>query len=343
MMECYAGLVRAYLRDGDENSLAAIAALRAYFVESDMPIEELVGFHERALLSLKDQVSADTFDDVVKKTSACLTELMIAYSLADPRSKGLLERERRIERERHRLEALGQMAGGIAHEFNNLLQPILGMAELAMEDAVPGSELAEQLTMILDSASQAAKVVRGVLTTARKQGPPPRPLLLGASLRKTVHFLAAIMPSDITLELAILCDDALVLCAEAELTQVLLNLVRNAADAMNGKGAARITLQNQARERLPEVAGAVSTEDCLCLTVADDGVGMSPDVAARVFQPFFTTKAPHHGTGLGLPIVMAIVRDWNATVDINTAPSEGTRISVIFPIVSLSPLTGSHS
>ena len=93
------------------------------------------------------------------------------------------------------------MAGGVAHEFNNLLQPILGMTLLAIEDAAPGGELAEQLGIILECATQAARIVRGVLTVARKQGPAPRPARLAPLLRTAVKFMSAILPRGIRLEL----------------------------------------------------------------------------------------------------------------------------------------------
>ena len=181
-MERYVGLVRDYVREGRESDLAAIGALREILVGNDVPIEELVGMHERAMLALKDAVSPENFEDFVIKTSTCFTELAIAYSLADEKKKIMRDQEQRVARERQRLEALGQMAGGVAHEFNNLLQPIMGMAELAIEDAEPGGELAEQLGVIFDCARQSAAIVRGILTTARRHGPAPRPAIFCASV-----------------------------------------------------------------------------------------------------------------------------------------------------------------
>ena len=171
MRERYVELVHAYLRDGREADLAAIGDMRDSLIENAAPIEELVGMHEQAMLTLKDTISSANFADVVTKTSTCLMELAIAYSLADQKKQILLDREQRVDRERQRLESLGQMAGGIAHEFNNLLQPIIGMTELALEDAEPESELAEQLGVILKCANEAASYRRaGVLTAARQAG-----------------------------------------------------------------------------------------------------------------------------------------------------------------------------
>jgi signal transduction histidine kinase len=336
MTQGYIGLVHAYVSDGQESSLAAIGALREQLVRDEVPIEDLVGLHERAMLTLKDEITSENFDDVVIKTSTCFTELVIAYSLADQRKRIAADREQRIERERQRLEALGQMAGGVAHEFNNLLQPITGMAELALEDAEPGGELAEQLGVILDCAKQAALVVQGILTAARKQGPAPRPALLAPLLRKAVHFLSAILPHAVRLDLVVEGGDEAVLCDEGELSQVLLNLVRNAADAMEGRGTVRISLRGETRERATG-AGPLAADRCLRLTVADQGPGMTEEVAARAFQPFFTTKPPARGTGLGLSIVMAIVSGWNGALEIDTAPGAGARVSILLPVVDGDP------
>jgi signal transduction histidine kinase len=203
---------------------------------------------------------------------------------------------------------------------------------MAVEESEPGSELSEQLTAILDCAKQAATIVNGVLSIARKQRPAPEPLVLAQSLRKAVNFLSAILPRETRLELAVSCGEEAALYEEGELSQVLLNLVRNASAAMQGVGLVRISLEHCGRERADESTGRVLTVRCLKLCVADSGSGMSADVAARAFQPFFTTKAPRDGTGLGLSIVMAIVYSWNGEIEIETAPGAGTRISVVLPI-----------
>ncbi len=301
--------------------LAAIADLREWLIEHEAPVEDLVGMHEQALLTLRDRVSPENFAEIVGKTSTCLTELAMAYSLADQKKKSLRDREQRIARERQRLESLGQMAGGVAHEFNNLLQPIMGMTELAIEDAEAGTELAERLGVIWDCANKAAAVARGVLTVARKQGRAPRPAALTPLLRKAVQFLTAVLPREIGIDLSIDAGDDLVLCDEGELSQVLSNLVRNAGDAMARHGTVRIAL----RERLLQKVGpgSLGQPRALELTITDHGAGMSAEVAARVFQPFFTTKPATSGTGLGLPIALAIVQGWNGTLEIELGAGRG--------------------
>jgi signal transduction histidine kinase len=337
MRQRYVDLVHAYVRDGREADLAAIGDLRESLIENEAPIEDLVGMHEHAMLALKDMISSENFAEVVTKTSTCFTELAIAYSLADQKKKSLLDREQRINRERQRLESLGQIAGGVAHEFNNLLQPIMGMTLLALEDADPGSELADQLGVVLDCANQAATIVRGVLSTARKQGPAPSPGPFAPLLRQAVHFLSAILPREIKLDLSTGRDDEFVLCEAGELSQVLLNLVRNAGDAMGGRGTVEITLQSQERRRAEATSGRLVVARCLRLVVADHGVGMTAEVAAQAFQPFFTTKSSVEGTGLGLSIALAIVHGWNGTVEIDTAPGAGTRVSIVLPVIEGQP------
>jgi len=329
----YVDLVHDFVRDGEEAALAAIGDLRESLIENETPIEELVVMHEHAMLALADEVSAENFAEIVARTSTCFAELALAYSLADLTKKTLLDRERRNDRERQRLESLGQIAGGVAHEFNNLLQPILGMAELALEDAQPGGELAEQLGAILDCAHKAAAIVRGVLSSARKHGSEPGPAPLAPQLRKAVQFLSAVLPREIRLDLRVECDDEIVLFEAGELSQALLNLVRNAADAMGGKGTVRITLKRRQRQSLDATSGRLAVTPCLALAIADDGAGMAPEVAAQALQPFFTTKSSSEGTGLGLSIVLAIVDGWNGTLELDTAPGAGTRVLIALPVI----------
>ncbi|MCW6511567.1 ATP-binding protein [Lichenifustis flavocetrariae] len=332
-MERYVGLVRAYVRDGDESSLLAIGDLRDTLLAQNVPMEEVVNLHEQAMMSLKDQMSQGRFDEIITRTSTCLAELVIAYSFADQKKKVVRERSQRVEQDRQRLEALGQMAGGIAHEFNNLLQPIMGMAELGLDEAEPGSEQSERLTTIFDCASQAAIIVRGVLSTARKQGAEPNLWPLAPLVAKTVQFLSAIMPSEITLELVVDCGEEQVLCDESELGQVLLNLIRNASDAMAGSGVVRIRLEKKPGQGSVEGSSGFPASDVLRLSVSDAGAGMPADVAARAGQPFFTTKSPGHGTGHGLAIVLSIVHGWHGDLQIDTAPGQGTRVSITLPII----------
>lgn len=329
-MHRYSDLVRAYVRDGQEVDLDAISALGGSLLAAEVPMEELAGLHEQALLDLGAREPAPAFPDIVRKTSACLTELMIAYSLADQKRKELLAHEQRMERERQRLEVLGQMAGGVAHEFNNLLQPILGMAEMALEDAPPGSELAEQLTAILDCAGQAGVIVHGILTTVRQRKILPAATVFAPLLERTVEFLRAIIPIGIRFDLTVSCGLERVNCDEGELSQILLNLLRNAADAMGGNGTVSMTLTAE-----DDADARSATPTHLRLAVADHGVGMAPEVLARASQPFYTTRSS--GSGLGLSIVMAIVQGWQATMRIDSTPGRGTVISILLPIIAAPP------
>lgn len=336
--DAYAALMRDYVLKGEENELAQIESLGAVLVRNAIPLVELSGMHEQALLAIASQgllnVSSSGNSplplEAIRRSSACLGELMIAYSIADAKRQALLERERSLDADRQRLESLGQMAGGVCHEINNLLQPIMGLSELALDDAEPGSDLAKNLAMIVECSAQAASIVSGILTTARKTTLPPRPLAFAPLVSRTVEFLQAILPPGVAIDLSIDCGCESVLCEEAELSQILLNLVRNARHAMDGQGTVAISLT---REDTPEDGEAA----CLHLCIADTGIGMAPDVVARAFHPFFTTRASAGGSGLGLSIVMAIALSWNARLGVQSEPGRGTRISLRLPVCEPPP------
>lgn len=326
----YAALMRDYILKGEEADLLRIEDIGAALVADAVPLVELSGLHEQALLGAAGEglLHASTPDatmEAIRRSSACLSELMIAYSIADAKRQALLERERRLDADRQRLESLGQMAGGVCHEINNLLQPILGLSELVLEDAEPGSEAARNLAMIVECSVQAAAIVRGILTTARQDTPAPRALVFAPLLRNTVDFLKAILPPGVEIALSIECGEESVLCEEAELSQILLNLVRNASRAMGGAGTVAVSLVHRAD---PEGTGPGT----LRLSVSDTGSGMAPDVAERAFHPFFTTHASAGGSGLGLSIVMAIALAWGAMLGIDTHLGRGTSITLDLPV-----------
>jgi signal transduction histidine kinase len=330
----YVELVLSYAGEAREDDLGLIEDIGAALVAAGVPIVEMAGLHERACRRLQEEgllsgAPSSCVVTVLERASACLTQLMIAYSIADEKRIALLKREQRLNADHPRLESLGQVAGGICHEINNLLQPITGLAELIIEDEPAGSDASQHAELILECASRAASIVASILMTARRDLPKVAPVVFAPVVENAVTFLQAVLPPALVLELAVDCGMERVLCEPAELSQILLNLVRNAEHAIGGAGTVRIELS---REDDRQDDGA--SRGFLRLAVRDNGTGMPPHLLARAFHPFFTTKAPGTGSGLGLSVVMAIAESWGATAHIDSEPNRGTRVSLRLPILA---------
>jgi signal transduction histidine kinase len=322
----YAEQMLIYVRSEDEAALAAIVGIGCEIVASDLPIEEIAGLQEEAVLAVSRLHWTESPEVVVRRSSVCLAELLIAYSVAYRDRAELVARERRrIAQHDRRLAALGQLVGGVAHELNNLLQPIRGMAELGLRDVPPSGTLHTYFAIVFASAEQAACIVRGILGYLRQEAPQLRPLAIAGALEKSVDFARIGIVPGLRLGLEIVDRDAVVIGDESELTQIVLNLVQNAGRAMQGRGDIVVRLERAPAAMRP--AGAA-----VRITVSDDGPGMEAAVAAQAFEPFFTTRPPGEGTGLGLAIVREIVRAWGGEVSLDTAPGRGTRVTIALPV-----------
>jgi PAS domain S-box-containing protein len=226
-------------------------------------------------------------------------------------------------REREKLETLGRVAGGFAHEVNNLLQPILTFSGLLRERlADADADAREEVALIEESARAASAIARGILDLSRRDGDAAagRPRPLGIELDGAVRLARAMLPARIAVEVVAEPEGAAVPVrfASGAFVQVIGNLLRNAADAMPDGGCIHIALT-------AEGAGAAR------LTVRDEGHGMSEAVRARVFEPFFTTKPVGTGTGLGLAEVWSMVRSWGGDIAVASAPREGTTFTLRLP------------
>jgi len=237
---------------------------------------------------------------------------------------------RTAEVQRRKLESLGQFAGGVAHEINNLLQPIMTIAQLSIEDHAANEDLCHDLGLVLDSARKAADILRDVLIFARQAPPTLQPLPLAAAVHKALAPLRGWLPSGLRLvEDLEACGDETVLGNATELTQVVGNLVHNAIDAMERLGgtvtvsAVPYDVSGVEAARLGLAAGRY-----LRLSVADQGAGVDPRIVHRIFDPFFTTKDVGKGTGLGLSIVNAILKSWGGSIALR--PGGGRTVFDVF-------------
>jgi PAS domain S-box-containing protein len=235
------------------------------------------------------------------------------------------------EREREKLASLGQLAGGVAHELNNLLQPALTFPEL-VRDRLPAddTESREDLETVLDSARKARDIVRNILLYARKQEAVLAPLDLGSEIHTALAFVRNVLPPGITLIEENLHDGITVAANKTQLTQVLTNLVINAGHAMNGRGTVTIALHT-ARPCADQTLGIEPGHLYFAVTVTDNGSGMDQATQARIFEPFFTTKPLGEGTGLGLSVAYGILRSWSGAIAVASAPGRGTTFTLYIP------------
>ena len=234
-----------------------------------------------------------------------------------------------------RMDAIGQLTGGIAHDFNNLLAVILGNAELLRELLTDGTEEAELTDEVLSAAGRGADLVRRLLAFARKQFLEPKAVNLNDRLSDIVALLRRTLGEHIRVETATSPDLGTVLVDPAQVDDAILNLAINARDAMPGGGTITLETANVHLEEADAAGHAELTPgDYAMLAVRDTGVGMTPEIAARALEPFFTTKEPGRGTGLGLSQVYGLVRQSGGYLKIDTAPGQGTIIRIYLPRVT---------
>jgi PAS domain S-box-containing protein len=236
-------------------------------------------------------------------------------------------------RQAHKLEAIGTLAGGIAHDFNNILASILGFTEMAIEDVADRPLVEKNLRNVLKSAVRARELVKQILAFSRRTNYERGPLSLTPVLGETVQLLRASIPMTIGIRLSISATSDTILAAPVEVSQVLINLVTNAALAMQHKGGTmEISLTDIDFEpQSPVLETDVAPGEYVQLMVKDSGIGMSQDVMKRAFEPFFTTRDVGEGTGMGLAVVYGIVKNLHGAITVESEPGVGSTFRVLLP------------
>lgn len=250
-------------------------------------------------------------------------------------------RQERLERRLRRaqkLEAIGTLAGGIAHDFNNILTPILLNAEMALQSLGPQHSLAKSLEAILDAGGRARQLIRQILTFSRQGGLRTERVELSGLVQEATKLLRATLPADIEAHLKIQAESLPVLADSSQILQIFMNLAANAVHAMReGGGALTVSLDlvRVGAEGLP--GGPLLPEgEYACLGVRDTGHGIEAAMQERIFTPFFTTKKPGEGTGMGLSTVHGIARSMGGGVRVESRLGEGSFFAVYLPLAPLS-------
>jgi len=245
-----------------------------------------------------------------------------------------LEDARRQLLQSQKLEAVGRLAGGVAHDFNNLLNVIMGFTELLEKDLPPASKGHGRVEQIMKAAARAGDLTRQLLAFSRRQVLQPQVVDLAAALRDFSTMLRRVIGEDVELSIETPAEALFVRVDPGQIEQVLMNLAVNARDAMPQGGSLSLAASRARLDRAYAAShGPVEPGDYVLVAVADTGVGMDAGIQARVFEPFFSTKAASEGTGLGLATVYGIVKQSGGYIWVYSEVGRGTTFKIYLPVV----------
>jgi two-component system, cell cycle sensor histidine kinase and response regulator CckA len=276
---------------------------------------------ERAVAMMK----AGAHDYVMKSNLARLApavEREIRDALARRELRRAEAERQRLEeqvRQAQKMESIGRVAGAVAHDFNNMLTVITGYAHLGLSELTPQDPMHEVFAQIEAAARRAADLAARLLAFSRPQLAAPRDFVLNDLVRNFEKMLARVVGETIQLDVSLDHSAGVIHADAGQIEQVLMNLAVNARDAMPQGG------------RLGIETTSIPATRQIRLSVRDTGVGMSPAVMERIFEPYFTTKAEGKGTGLGLATVYAIVKQTNGAIEVQSEPGRGTTFTLLFP------------
>jgi two-component system cell cycle sensor histidine kinase/response regulator CckA len=250
-------------------------------------------------------------------------------------------------REAQKMEAIGQLAGGVAHEINNMMTAVIGFGEFVLSALGPEHPQQGDVQEMVRAAERAAGISRQLLAFSRQQVLQPTVLDLNAIAAEFTRMLERVLGLEYALELRLASDLGRVRADRGQVEQVLVNLVLNARDALLAKGTGEgslvietgnAVLGEEERQRHPYID--LRTGEYVMLAVHDSGTGMPVEVQTRAFEPFFTTKGVGHGTGLGLSTVYGIVKQSDGYVFLESEPGRGTTVRVYLPRLRVTPPPG---
>lgn len=238
-------------------------------------------------------------------------------------------------RQSQKMEAIGTLAGGIAHDFNNILSAIMGYAELSLLEIPQETKLRNKVEQILRASNRAKDLIRQILTFSRQGELKPKPVQLHLIVKEAMKLIRASIPAGIEIRQKIEVDSSHVMADPTQLHQVLMNLCTNAHYAMRDTGGVleiRLT-EHETAETDVSVCPDMNPGAYLRLSIADTGVGIDPALLDRIFEPYFTSKKPGEGTGMGLAVVHGIARRHGGAVTVESRPGQGSRFDVYLPRV----------
>jgi signal transduction histidine kinase len=248
----------------------------------------------------------------------------------DIRTRSRERIERRL-RQAEKLEAIGRVAGGIAHDFNNILMAVGGSVELAADTVPAGHPASADLQVAKSGLETGRRLVRQLLDVARAEETKAQRVDLNEFLSGSTKLLASMVSKGMALEVEVEPEIGGVMIPPGQLTQVLMNLVINARDAMANGGTIKLRATTRSVRLSRLSAARPRPEPTIVISVIDEGCGIPAQVLDQVFEPFFTTKAEQGGLGLGLATLYSIVRKAGGDVEVESEVGRGTRFDVLLP------------
>ncbi len=242
-------------------------------------------------------------------------------------------------RQAQKMQAIGTLAGGIAHDFNNIIWVIIGFAEILLQESEPDSHFRECLQQVLQAAERARDLVKQILTFSRPSDTSRAPLDLGSAIKHGLKWMKSTIPATIEIRESISPDLRTVMADPTQIDQVLMNLVTNAAHALRETGGTLdVRLENmEYTAGLGRPLQGLRDGPYVKMTIEDNGPGMSSDILERIFEPYFSTKRPDQGTGLGLAVVHGIAKGHGGAITARSLPGKGSVFEVYLPAISRKP------
>ena len=275
------------------------------------------------------------YDRAVKWVDGRFVRLQIATDIS--RIKDLEKESLRIQaqlQQAQKMEAIGTLAGGIAHDFNNILSAVIGYTEIALADIPEDTSQHRNLQEVLKAGNRARDLVKQILTFSRQTEQELKPVQIDQIVRETLKLLRASLPTTVKISQEIQSDSA-VLADSTQIHQVIMNLCTNAAHAMRAKGGrlnidlSDVVLGGSFLEQHPDLSPGVYIK----LRVIDTGHGMQKAILDRIFDPFYTTKERGEGTGMGLAVVLGIVKSHGGTITVESEEGKGSTFNVFLPVI----------
>ena len=315
-------------------------ALAALGHAAGAPLREIRG---RTMEALKQaSASGDWTEFVVDAPDRRDLDVFVTTVGADAGQTVVVVRDTTAERDvrrqlsrQERLAAVGQMASGIAHDFNNVLFAIMTNTEVLVRTEGASPTIIERARSIIEMTRRGGEIIRRILDFSRKSISARKPLDIGAFVEETLPLIRHGIPQSIRLHFEKPDEELTVLADPVRIEQVLTNLLVNARDAKPKGGDIRVSL----RRSLATNVKTNQSDQWIALQVKDSGTGIPPEIQQHIFEPYFTTKAPDQGTGLGLAQVLGIVHDHGGQIALESNPA-GTTFTILFPAISAEPLAG---